>query len=324
MDIVKHVLKATGSSKISDSAHIQSLWSDYGEIRRYQLKGGVVPSVIVKHIRLPDHNQHPKRWNSDFSHQRKVQSYEVEQYWYAHYASYTTDACRTPQHFASLSTTNEQLLIIEDLDAVGFPIRKHTGDVQLADVKSCLSWLAYFHAQFMDVEPQGLWPVGTYWHLATRPDEYEAMQHQPLKQAAQAIDAKLKSATHQTIVHGDAKLANFCFGRHGQVAAVDFQYVGKGCGMKDVAYLISSCFDDEADCEQYEQELLDHYFTTLSRALPRAYPVGQLQEEWIALYKYAWADFYRFLDGWSPGHWKMHAYSERLMQEVIRELEYAE
>jgi len=40
-------------------------------------------------------------------------------------------------------------------------------------------------------------------------------------------------------VHGDAKLANFCFSRDGKkVAAVDFQYVDGGCGMKDLSRII--------------------------------------------------------------------------------------
>ena len=47
-------------------------------------------------------------------------------------------------------------------------------------------------------------------------------------------------------MHGDAKLANFLFtSDHSQVAGVDFQYVGGGCGMKDVAYLLS-CLDEDA------------------------------------------------------------------------------
>jgi len=85
---------------------------------------------------------------------------------------------------------------------------------------------------------------------------------------AQNIDHRLNSAKFQTLVHGDAKLANFCFGEKGEIAAVDFQYVGKGCGMKDVAYLISSCFDDRT-CEKYEKELLSCYFEHLEGALDK-------------------------------------------------------
>ena len=29
----------------------------------------------------------------------------------------------------------------------------------------------HFHASFLNEAPDGLWPVGTYWHLETRPDE---------------------------------------------------------------------------------------------------------------------------------------------------------
>ena len=41
------------------------------------------------------------------------------------------------------------------------------------------------------------------------------------------------------------------------VAAVDFQYVGAGCGMKDVAYLLGSCLDDKGH-EALEADLLDY------------------------------------------------------------------
>ena len=81
--------------------------------------------------------------------------------------------------------------------------------------------------------------MGTYWHLDTRPEEFEKIEHKQLKSKAHRIDEILKECEFQTIVHGDAKLANFCFSEHGEgVAAVDFQYVGRGCGMKDVTYFL--------------------------------------------------------------------------------------
>jgi thiamine kinase-like enzyme len=66
-----------------------------------------------------------------------------------------------------------------------------------------------------------------------------------LKEAAPVIDEKLNTCAYKTFVHGDAKLANFCFAPDGQVAGVDFQYVGGGCGMKDVAYFIGSCLNEK-------------------------------------------------------------------------------
>ena len=72
---------------------------------------------------------------------------------------------------------------------------------------------------------EGLWPQGTYWHLATRLDELAAIDDAEIRASAQALDAQLAAATFQTILHGDAKEANFCFTRDGRsAAAVDFQY----------------------------------------------------------------------------------------------------
>lgn len=313
------VLKTTGASEIIDTQAIQSLWSGYGEIKRYFLKGGKYPSVIVKHIKWPDEGNHPKGWNTEWSHQRKLKSYQVEKNWYQQFAQQTNAHCRVPHSYHTAEKGTELLLIMEDLDAAGYHIRLQPRDISMANAKNCLSWLAHFHAEFMGKSAEDLWPIGTYWHLATRPDEWEQMGNIPLKNAAKGIDNRLNDATYQTLVHGDAKLANFCFSETEAVAAVDFQYVGKGCGMKDVAYFISSCFDEKT-CEKYEEELLKHFFDQLEIALDGTLDFLSLREEWHSLYKYAWADFYRFLDGWSPGHWKMHRYSKRMTQEVIDEL----
>ena len=175
----------------------------------------------------------------------------------------------------------------------------------------------------MGEKPKDLWETGTYWHLATRPEELKALEDLPLKNAAPTIDAILTNSRYQTIVHGDAKLANFCFSESDdQVAAVDFQYVGGGCGMKDLAYFIGSCLDESA-CEQRESELLDHYFATLRTALTNKHPYidpAAVEAEWRALFPIAWTDFHRFLKGWSPGHWKINSYSERMAREVVSAL----
>jgi len=211
--------------------------------------------------------------------------------------------------------------VFEDLDASGFPLRKDT--VSMIEIRACLRWLANFHATFMGKKPTELWPVGTYWHLDTRPDELAALADVELKQAATLIDQKLQASSWQTFVHGDAKLANFCFSEDGkQVAAVDFQYVGGGCGMKDVAYFIGSCFYEE-DCERYEVELLDYYFARLKEAVVKrnsSFDPASIEQDWRELYPVAWADFHRFLKGWSPGHWKINGYSERIAREVVAQL----
>ena len=313
------VLEATRATRIMHSEKVQTLWSGYGEIKRYFLEGGTYPSVIVKHIRWPEESNHPRGWNTAISHQRKLKSYQVETNWYRHFASQTDSSCKVPQVLDVKGDSNEVVLMMEDLNPSGYHIRLTPKEVSLEDVKNCLTWLANFHATFMESVPEGLWPIGTYWHLETRPDEWKKMENEELKAAASKIDSKLNQAQFQTLVHGDAKLANFCFSADDRVAAVDFQYVGRGCGMKDVAYLISSCFDDETSAI-YEEELLSHYFSSLSESWDTAIDFQSVKEEWLILYPYAWADFYRFLDGWSPGHWKMHGYSEKLTQQVLNDL----
>lgn len=315
------VLQATESSEVIKYDQVQELWSGYGQIIRCWTKGGKSDSVILKHIQLSDDSNHPKGWNTDISHQRKLKSYHVEMSWYTGKGKHTSKYCRTPVLLHAQHNSEEIVLIMEDLDQAGFPVRKH--EVNLQEMFICLKWLAYFHADYMNIKPMDLWDIGTYWHLATRPDELKIMTNKSLQKAAKAIDQKLNSAKFQTIVHGDAKLDNFCFSEdENQVAVVDFQYVGGGCGMKDFAYFISSCLTEDA-CEKYEKTLLSHYFECLNDALTISGKASIAQEiinEWSVLYRYAWADFFRFLDGWSPGHWKMHRYSTNLMEQVLLEL----
>ena len=317
------VLRVTGASAIRHCETIQKLWSGYGSIVRYELDGGALSSVIVKHVAPPKAKDHPRGWNTDISHERKLKSYQVETAWYRHYASRCSDSCRVPQCFNVETHGDEVVMIMEDLDAADFSQRRN--QVSVFDVRACLTWLAHFHAIFMQEAPVDLWESGTYWHLETRPDELKVLANEDpaLYAAAERIDAKLKASAYQTLVHGDAKLANFCFAGAGQgVAAVDFQYVGAGCGMKDVAYFIGSCLD-EVSCEANEAKLLDFYFSELRAALTAGeshLDFNALETDWRRLYAVAWTDFHRFLKGWSPGHWKIHSYSERLAREVCAQL----
>lgn len=314
-------LEASGARRITQTDAIQSLWSGYGQIVRCHLEGALPDRVIVKHVRWPTKSQHPRGWNSSASHRRKVRSYEVESTWYRRYAAECSDRCRVPRCLDVQTRGDEVCLVLEDLDAAGFPERR--SQVTAAELDACLRWLAEFHARFIGRSADGLWPTGTYWHLDTRPDELAALPEGDLKQAAETIDQRLNATPFMTLVHGDAKLANFCFNADGtDVAAVDFQYVGGGCGIKDVAYFISSCLD-ESQAERHEQRLLDAYFDHLGRALrDRNADVdfAAVHDSWRELYAVAWTDFFRFLQGWSPGHWKIHRYSERLAREVLAAL----
>ena len=307
---------------IAEVELLQTLWSGYGEILRCELEGTELESVIVKHVQLPTKKHHPRNWNTDLSHKRKLKSYKVEMAWYDSWGQLTNEHCRIPKCLGLGTHGDEVLIVLEDLDLAGFPERKQS--VTWQECQLCLSWLANFHAVYLHRKPEKLWENGTYWHLDTRPDELEALDDHSLRKAAAAIDLNLKKSSYQTIVHGDAKLANFCFSKSGdKVAAVDFQYVGGGSGMKDLVYFVGSCFNAQ-ECEQLENDILAYYFEVLKKALVHENKVSDflaLEEDWRKLYPIAWADFHRFLKGWSPGHWKINSYSETMTTQVIRELE---
>lgn len=315
------ILNATGAKEIFEIEVIQNLWSGYGKIVRYGLKATDLKSVVVKHVRLPEQEQHPRGWNTNLSHERKIKSYQVETAWYKNYSSQCKGSCRIPKCLAIETYGDEVLMVLEDLNQSGFPDKRT--EVSWNEIGACLKWLANFHATFMYVKPKEIWQVGTYWHLDTRPDELEELKDIQLKEAAPIIDKKLQESPFQTIVHGDAKLANFCFSNDGkQVAAVDFQYVGGGCGMKDVAYFIGSCLYED-DCERYEDQLLNSYFKELKKAIEaqeKKINFKELEQDWRNMYPLAWTDFHRFLKGWSPGHWKINSYSERMTREVLEQL----
>lgn len=305
-----------GARGVLGSELVQSLWSGYGSIVRLRLDGWEKNStVIVKHIAPPKADKaNPRGWSGDIAHGRKIRSYEVESNWYRTQSKDCDSECRVPKCFAAEEFADGRILILEDLDATGFDARH--GRLTDRQLNACLAWLARFHATFLGRDASGLWPVGTYWHLATRPDEFAAMNEGPLKEAAAAIDERLTRCKFQTFVHGDAKVANFCFDDSaGRVAAVDFQYVGGGCGMKDIAYFLGSCLPDEQLSARID-ELLAFYFAQLRRYVDSSV-ADSVVDEWTALFPWAWADFHRFLDGWCSTHPKLTDFSHGMVRSVL-------
>ena len=312
--LAERIRRATGVDEVTLDARLQALWGGYGELWRAELRRGTtLTRVVVKSVR-------PPRDDGSRSHRRKLRSYDVEQAFYRRYAARCTEtpSCRIARPVQLLAEDGGWLFVLEDLDTAGFAGRP--SHAVGSHVSATLRWLATFHARFLGTAPEELWKVGTYWHLGTRPDELMAMRHDALRQAAPRLDQALSGARFKTFVHGDAKLENVCFGSGGEVALVDFQYVGGGVGVKDVAYFLSSCFSAR-ECEALVPRYLDEYFRELVRAVhanARAdVDVAALETEWRALFPLAWVDFYRFLLGWSPGRVDRDSYSERLTREVL-------
>lgn len=314
LDKVKALLNDT---EIVFQEEVQSLWSGYGQIIRCINKNSG-QHYIVKVVAPENASEHPRGWNTSISHERKIKSYQVEANFYQNYAHLANGSLvnqriislsRVPQLLASSSSNRFTLLVMEDLDAAGFCVRKDQADWSC--LKIAIRWLAYFHARFMGSSSENLWEIGSYWHLATRQDEYRAMADSVYKTHAKDIDQALNNAKFQTLIHGDAKFENLCFHTNKQdVAAVDFQYVGSGSGVKDLAYLAGSCLKQD-QLVQFDSLILNEYLKQLKQALidnNNHLNFDALTAETQALYPLAWADFYRFLLGWNPQSWKVCDY----------------
>ncbi len=154
------------NASITQTDTLQTLWGGYGELVRLHLRNAPTSSVIVKQITLPKPKVHPRGWNTDRSHQRKLDSYQVELNWYQDYANSVSLYNPVPCCLYVEQRDNELVLVLEDLATAGFPLVKT--DVSLDEAKACLTWLAYFHIEHLDTQPIGLWETGTYWHLDTR------------------------------------------------------------------------------------------------------------------------------------------------------------
>ncbi|NMH58686.1 oxidoreductase family protein [Alteromonas ponticola] len=296
----------------NDIELIQPLWNDYGYCVRCVLQHG--GPVVVKIVELPQSiSQHPKGWATQHSHLRKCRSFDVEMHFYRYFAKQTS-LPPLPQPYRLKKLDNGWLFALADLKDQGF-IRTTT-ELSVNQCFTVLDWLANFHARFLHHPAEGLWQQGGYWHLSTREDEYKQTQDGELKAAAHRLDELQRACAYQTIIHGDAKVANFCFSADfARCAAVDFQYPGCAPGIVDVAYFIGSALSDEDQLACWEA-CLDRYFCTLAGALSASqegHQIKQLERAWRNLYPIACADFHRFLAGWSPQHWKIN---EHLQQQT--------
>jgi len=319
-DTIERVLAATGAHRVRARHEVQPLWSGYGTLSRLHLQGGPHASVIVKRVHPQAVPPHPHGWSGAVGDRRKRRSYAVEAAWYEGRARRTEPGCRWPAPIAVQVAGDDVLLVLEDL-APAYPGRCSRLDG--IGIDPCLRWLATFHARHLGDAGTGLWEQGCYWHLETRPDEFDALPAGELKQAAPLLDAALRGARFRTLLHGDAKVANFLFSPDGRsAAAVDFQYIGPGPGTRDLAYLLGSCLDESVLIEHHTA-LLDRYDALLIDALARLRPEvdgPDVAAEWRALHAIAWADFQRFLLGWSPTHAKLTGFAQRLTERALRDI----
>ena len=307
--MIDWILSQTGARRIRDITLVQQLWNGYGELLRVHLEGAEAGSVILKKV-VP-----PPGANQSLSDLRKKRSYQVEQNWYRTGAGRCDESCRVARFLGYKTEGKGSLLLLEDLSDSGYlPDRQPSPN----RVRTGLSWFAAFHARFLGQIPEGLWEQGSYWHLGTRSEEWERMPQGRLKDNAALLDQALRSSRFKTLLHGDPKPANFCWDSSDRPAAVDFQYTGAGCGIRDVILFLDRGLGRQR-CREDEDNWLDFYFERLNDALERnGSPVDRqaLEADWRPRFSIAWSDYARFYLGWA-GSYTLDAYSEELLDRAV-------
>ena len=268
------------------------LWAGMGYIYDVTIRGHY--HFIVKHIVPP-----PKRSRS-FGDQRKAASYEVEANFYRHVAPMLITghnlSIPAPYH---VENNSDKTITICMSRLEGSPGYLSDDD----KIHAALKWMATLHAATWGkadelVEEKGLQPIGSYWHLDTRPSEHDSMPRRGwegrLKRAARAIDERLKRDSMQCVVHGDLKDANMLFSND-SVGIYDFQYCGKAPPTVDLAYFFCVAVGDTDDgcLEFYHNQLV--CILVDKKIKP---PTFEQLKESLSI---AFCDFQRFMSGW--GNW---------------------
>ncbi|KAG5175201.1 kinase-like domain-containing protein [Tribonema minus] len=332
---------AAADAKIVERERLTSLWSGYGHVERLTLAhkapSGAPLAVIVKRVRPPP-------GDSSVGHLRKLKSYEVESNFYtddslamAFVRQQEGEACSAlrpqcvptipfPIHVERHGQSSFEFVLSDS----SFTFPRYTGDLDEADAKAVLRWMASFHACYW--EKLGgiggkVWEEGSYWHLKTRWDEYNSMgrRWKRLKLAAKAIDAVMCNCTKwRTLVHGDPKAENILFNSNSSSSAQDlvaslhdFQYVGGGWGSRDLSYLFCSSFDSDLLHDSGES-LLRYYHQQLTAKLPggdAALPWALLQNQ----FELSVADYCRHMAGW--GFWGNADWAQRVTEQLLQRLD---
>lgn len=308
-------LLSTQFTKIEVLEVLSTVWSGCGQIVRCKLDGQI---CVVKLIDMPMHISHPRITQTEFAINRKRHSYLVEYNWYKIYSQNSCPMALSIPCVKVIKHQQQYAMVFKDFLSLGYR-QAVTSEV---DSYVILKWLAHFHAYHLNNNAESLWGQGSYWHLATRPDELKNITDSQLAKLAPKLDRQLTQCHFQTLIHGDAKVANFAIdAKQAKAFAYDFQYIGKGVGIVDVMYFLGSVCDEATLIEQADR-YLEYYFSILTLALETYQPSINPHEvvaSWRGLWSYAWADFYRFLAGWSPEHFKINNYMKKHYHSIIKD-----
>ncbi|KAI8943364.1 hypothetical protein NX059_001379 [Plenodomus lindquistii] len=202
-----------------------------------------------------------------------------------------------------------------------------------------------------DARQKTVWLNGGYTYLATRRKEYANLVHdqgdewsqelprpvegsdRPLAEMVAAFLAPVPNGRspareYQTLIHGDVKSENLFTSDSGeQVAFYDFQYVGLGLGVCDLAKLftcsvpLSMLVSDhripqELPMQDGEKNLLERYLSKLKEESGKAYEWEVFVRHWeIAL-----VDWLRFQASW--GFWGNTEWLEARVRNILKDPEW--
>ncbi|KAI7240115.1 hypothetical protein KC330_g1377 [Hortaea werneckii] len=197
---------------------------------------------------------------------------------------------------------------------------------------------------------EGVWLNGGYTYLATRRKEYadllgdsESEWSSALCQPIPSVDGSLAElvaqvlspdassdatpsaiSDYETLIHGDVKSENLFANTEGSaVAFFDFQYVGMGLGVCDLAKLFTCSVpmhmlttealggDVALAMTDGERGLLQRYQRTINSASGKEYPWRELEMHWST----ALVDWLRFQASW--GFWGNTAWLEARVRHIL-------
>lgn len=202
-----------------------------------------------------------------------------------------------------------------------------------------------------DATDKAVWLNGGYTYLATRRTEYNRLAkdardewNKPLTTRidgesvsiaevvatylAPSLSGWAPTGEYQTLIHGDVKSENLFTSTSGaEVAFYDFQYIGLGLGVCDLAKLFTcsiplsmlvthSHIPHELKMQNGEKELLERYWTRLKETSGKQYDWDVFVRHWET----ALVDWLRFQASW--GFWGNSEWLEARVRSVLSDDEW--
>jgi thiamine kinase-like enzyme len=327
---------------------VAHLWKGYGRISRFTAADGttsIIKRVSAPLLRAENLDQ------AELDDLRKRFSYQIEHYLYENNPSGFVGNARIAKFIASC----DDWLEMEDLKQ-SFPLAKsalserHTQVVLRWFAQFHATHFGSRHEEYPPPIPSpgkdfptkrpdlwkslqetghlssiSYWETGSYWYLTTRLRERATLpsSKDPLKDWKGAISAAIDYAVQsiprcfQTLIHGDAKVANVLFdSQEEHVAMYDFQYCGWSSPMRDVAaFLVTSTQKLDEDIQDrllrfYHKELISE-LSNRDQEAAKYYSFDLMLEH----YGSCIADFYRFQYSW--GLWGQYEFAGQMAEKWI-------